>query len=188
MHIEMNEWKHRRIVVAIAMLFLSAAGGCGGADAGDDTQAAAAPTPAPAPNPAPSPTPAPSPAPAPAPLPPPGATACDTASGRVLEVGPGRTYATPSAAAAAAQAGDVVRIAAGDYHGDVATWRAANLRICGMGGRARLFADGKNAQGKAIWVIAAADVVVDSIEFHGVTVPDQNGAGIRAEGGNLTVR
>ena len=118
----------------------------------------------------------------------PGRTACDAASGRVLRVGPGASYAVPSAAAAAAQAGDVVKIAAGDYRGDVATWRAANLTICGVGGRARLFADGKSAQGKAIWVVAGANAVIEDIEFHGVTVPDQNGAGIRAEGGNLTVR
>jgi hypothetical protein len=106
----------------------------------------------------------------------------------VLAVGPGKTYALPSAAAAAAQAGDVIKINAGDYRGDVATWRAANLTICGIGGRARLFADGKSAQGKALWVIAGANTVVEGIEFWNVTVPDQNGAGIRAEGGNLTVR
>jgi len=117
-----------------------------------------------------------------------GATACDGAEGRVLEVGAGKAYPAPSAAAAVAQAGDVVKIDAGDYRGDVATWRAPNLRICGTGGRARLFADGKHAQGKAIWVIAGAGAVVDSVEFHGARVPDRNGAGIRAEGGNLTVR
>ena len=115
-------------------------------------------------------------------------TACDDAPGRVLQVGPGASYPTPSAAAAAAQAGDVVRIAAGDYRGDVATWRAPNLTICGVGGRARLFADGQHAQGKAIWVVAGANTVIEGIEFHGVTVPDRNGAGIRAEGGNLTIR
>jgi hypothetical protein len=115
-------------------------------------------------------------------------TACDSATGRVLDVGPGRTYPTPSAAAAAAISGDVIRIAAGDYRGDVATWRQDRLTICGIGGRARLFADGRNAGGKAIWVIGGKDVTVDAIEFHDAKVPDQNGAGIRAEGGNLTVR
>jgi len=138
------------------------------------------------------PTPAPAqPSPSSSQLPPalsPGLTACDAASGRVLAVGPGASYKTPSAAAAVAQAGDVVKIVAGDYRGDVATWRAPNLTICGVGGRARLFADGKHAQGKAIWVVAGANAVIEGIEFHGVTVPDRNGAGIRAEGGNLTVR
>jgi hypothetical protein len=60
--------------------------------------------------------------------------------------------------------------------------------LCGVGGRARLFADGKSAQGKALWVIASPRAVVENIEFRNVTVPDQNGAGIRAEGRQLTVR
>jgi hypothetical protein len=116
------------------------------------------------------------------------ASACDGTARRVLEVGPGQAYVVPSAAAAVAQTGDVIRIAAGDYHGDVATWRAAGLTLCGVGGRARLFADGKHAQGKAIWVVVGADTVIEGVEFHGAKVPDHNGAGIRAEGGNLTIR
>jgi hypothetical protein len=116
------------------------------------------------------------------------ATACDTASGRLLQVGPGKAYALPSAAAAAARAGDVVAIAAGDYHGDVATWSADGLTICGVGGRARLFADGKSAQGKAIWVVGGANVTIDGVEFHDAKVVDRNGAGIRIEGSSLTIR
>jgi hypothetical protein len=114
-------------------------------------------------------------------------TACDRATGRVLPVGPGRTYATPSAAAAAAQSGDVIKIAAGDYTSNYATWNASNLTICGENGRARLFAQAAIPNGKAIWVTAGSDITIDSIEFHNATVPDQNGAGIRAEGNNLTV-
>src|SRR5262245_56847450 len=80
-------------------------------------------------------------------------SACDSAPGRVLMVGPGYPYPTPSAAAGATRPGDVVKIAAGDYRGDAATWSSSNLTICGVGGRARLFADGQSAQEKAIWVI-----------------------------------
>ncbi|MBX3606375.1 MAG: right-handed parallel beta-helix repeat-containing protein [Piscinibacter sp.] len=88
-----------------------------------------------------------------------------------------------------AQNGDVIKITAGDYRGDVARWAASNLTICGTGGRARLFADGQHYGGKAIWVIAGSNVTVDSVEFHDATVPDQNGAGIRAEhGGFLVIR
>jgi hypothetical protein len=117
------------------------------------------------------------------------ASACDNANGRVLSVGPGQIYTVPSAAAAVAQSGDVIRISAGDYHGDVATWTASNLTICGAGGRARLFADGRSAQGKAIWVVSGSNITIDGIEFHDAKVPDQNGAGIRAEhGGNLGIR
>lgn len=115
-------------------------------------------------------------------------TACDEATGRVLQVGPGQDYPVPSAAAAVQRDGDVVSIAAGDYRGDVASWTANDLKLCGAGGRARLFADGKHAGGKAIWVITGANVTVDGIEFRGARVPDQNGAGIRAQGTSLTVR
>lgn len=83
--------------------------------------------------------------------------------------------------------GDVVVISAGNYVGDVATWRQNNLTICGGGGRARLFANGVNEGGKGIWVIAGSNVVVDSVEFHNAAVPDLNGAGIRGDGSNLTV-
>jgi hypothetical protein len=125
------------------------------------------------------------------PTPLPSADACPTTSGRTLLVGPARTYNVPSAAAAAAQTGDRILIAPGDYRGDVATWRAANLVICGDGGRARLFADGKDAQGKGIWVISpgnAATTTVVNVEFHGAKVTDQNGAGIRHESGHLVLR
>ncbi len=107
----------------------------------------------------------------------------------MLEVGAGKTYTVPSAAAVVAQSGDVVKIAAGDYIGDVATWSASNLTICGFGGRARLFANGNNARGKGLWLVTGSNITIDSIEFHDTKVPDQNGAGIRAEhGGALIIR
>ncbi|NCT97367.1 MAG: right-handed parallel beta-helix repeat-containing protein [Comamonadaceae bacterium] len=116
--------------------------------------------------------------------------ACASPAGRVLEVGPGKTYASPAAAAAAAQSGDTIRISAGDYRGSaaVAQWTAGNLTICGAGGPARMYADGQNARGKGIWVIGGANVTVDGISFHNATVPDQNGAGIRAEHTSGTLR
>ena len=45
----------------------------------------------------------------------------------------------------------------------------------------------KTCQGKAIFVIHANDVTVKNITFQRARVPDGNGAGIRAEGINLTV-
>jgi hypothetical protein len=109
----------------------------------------------------------------------------------VLEVGPGKQYTTPSQAAVAAQTGDTIHIAAGDYRGDVATWRVGNLTICGIGGRARIFADGKNAEAKGIWVFyhpTHTTATVVNVEFHDAKVPDENGAGIRGDGGSLVIR
>jgi hypothetical protein len=109
-------------------------------------------------------------------------------AGRILSVGPTRTLTRPSQAAAIAADGDIIEIDAGLYSGDACSWYANNLTIRGVGGRARLDAAGRNAQGKAIWVIAGANTTVENIEFFGCSVPDRNGAGIRQEGPGLTVR
>jgi hypothetical protein len=110
------------------------------------------------------------------------------AAARVLQVGPGKPFATPSAAAEKARSGDTVEIDAGVYAGDVAVWRQDRLTLRGVGGRAQLRADGQAAEGKAIWVIRGRDVTVEDIEFSGAAVSDLNGAGIRHEGEGLTVR
>ncbi|HEX5125494.1 MAG TPA: right-handed parallel beta-helix repeat-containing protein [Rhodocyclaceae bacterium] len=104
---------------------------------------------------------------------------------RVDPHGPLKTIA---AASAKAVSGDVVEIVAGDYHGDVTTWTQSNLTIRAVGGRARLYADGRSAEGKAIWVIRAGNITIENIEFLEARVPDRNGAGIRLEAGNLTIR
>jgi hypothetical protein len=106
---------------------------------------------------------------------------------RTWRVGPNRSLTTPSAAATLARDGDTVLIDAGTYVGDVATWTQDDLTLRGVGGRARLQADGKSAQGKAIWVVAGDRTKIDRLEFSGATVPDGNGAGIRQEGAGLTV-
>ena len=107
---------------------------------------------------------------------------------RTLRVGPTADYPTPSAAAAVAHDGDTIEIASGDYHGDVAVWSANRLKIVGAIPRPRIFADGKDAQGKGIWVIRGDDVSVDRVDLSGAHVPDGNGAAIRLEGRNLTLR
>jgi hypothetical protein len=112
------------------------------------------------------------------------------ASANTLQVGPGKKYAAPCAAIAAASAGDTIQIdTAGNYAGDVCRWSTSNLTLIGIGtGRAVINAAGQNSQGKAIWVISGNNTTVENIEFTGAAVPDLNGAGIRAEGANLTIR
>ncbi|MBK8255199.1 MAG: right-handed parallel beta-helix repeat-containing protein [Polyangiaceae bacterium] len=112
-----------------------------------------------------------------------------TAYSATLQVGPGKAYSTPCDAIAAAAAGDTIEVdATGNYAGDVCYWATDNLTIVGVNGRPKIDAAGQNAQGKAIWVIGGANTVIENIELTGATVPDQNGAGIRQEGKNLTVR
>jgi len=105
----------------------------------------------------------------------------------ILKVGPTRELKLPSQAAAIAKTGDIIEIDSGLYRGDVASWRADNLTIRGVGGRARLFAAGRSAEDKAIWVIKGRNAIVENIEFAEAAVPAGNGAGIRAEGANLKV-
>jgi hypothetical protein len=118
---------------------------------------------------------------------PPSPGAQPKASGRVLHVGPSRDIRTIKDAASQAKDGDTIEIDAGNYTGDVAIWRANNLTIRGVGGRPHLNADGEAAEGKAIFVTKGKNIRVENIEFSGAKVGDNNGAGIRAEGANLTV-
>jgi hypothetical protein len=109
-------------------------------------------------------------------------------SGRILRVGPGQTLKSVAEAARIARDGDTVEIEAGDYEGDVAAWAQSNLTLRAVGGRARMDAHGAASEGKAIWVIKGSGVVVEGLDFTHTRVPDRNGAGIRHEGGSLTVR
>ena len=108
------------------------------------------------------------------------------------KVGPSRTYTSPNALYLAniVANGDIIEIDAGDYSGTnaFANWSANNLIIRGIGGRPHLIANGQNLQGKGIWIISGNNTTVDNIEFSGATVPDKNGAGIRQEGVDLTIK
>jgi len=111
------------------------------------------------------------------------------ASAAVLHVGPNERYATPCQAIAAAAAGDTIQVdASGTYTSDVCGWTTDGLTIVGVKGRPKIDAAGRSAGDKAIWVISGNDTTVENIEFTGATVPNHNGAAIRQEGANLTMR
>jgi len=113
-------------------------------------------------------------------------------TGRIISVGPTARIHSIATAAALARNGDTIEIAAGDYPQDVAIWTQDNLTIRGMsdknGGRVRLLANGASAEQKAIWVVRGGKVLIENIEFSGARVADKNGAGIRFEEGDLTLR
>jgi hypothetical protein len=111
-----------------------------------------------------------------------------TATPRVIRVGRDRAIKRIADAARRARSGDVIEVEAGEYVADVASWRQNNLTIRAVGGRARLVQRGALAEGKAIWVIKGDNVLVENFEFAGARAPGHNGAGIRHEGGRLTVR
>ena len=106
------------------------------------------------------------------------------AAAATLMVGPGQTYEVPSEAAAVAQPGDTIIIAPDTYH-DCSVWTADNITI--ESSAPGVVLTQTICQGKAIFVIPANNVTVSGITFSYATAPDGNGAGIRAEGANLTV-
>jgi hypothetical protein len=107
---------------------------------------------------------------------------------RVLRVGPNRELKFPSDAARIAGDGDVIEIDSDVYHNDYATWPQSNLTIRGVGdGMAHLKSIGLIPNLKAIWILQGSNIHIENIEFSGAAVRDTNGAGIRHEGGDLTL-
>jgi hypothetical protein len=103
----------------------------------------------------------------------------------ILTVGSGQQYGTLSAAIAASHDGDTIDVQAGTYVNDFATiW--TKVHIVGVGGMVHLVATQSPPNGKAI-LTTETDITLDHIEFSGAAVPDGNGAGVRYEGGNLTI-
>lgn len=109
---------------------------------------------------------------------------CSQVTAKTVEVGPTRHFKVPSAAIAAAAPGDTVEIDPSEYF-DCAVVTASRLTIEGSGPGVVL--TGKTCQGKAIFITVGSDITIRNITFTHARVPDQNGAGIRMEGKNLTI-
>lgn len=103
-------------------------------------------------------------------------------------VGPGERIDSISEAARLARDGEVIEIRPGTYRGQPAVWTQDRLVIRATGERPVMLADGRHAEGKAIWVVRGGDIRIENIEFRGARVPAGNGAGIRFERGRLTVQ
>jgi len=101
-----------------------------------------------------------------------------------IEVGPERTVKLPSDALKTAEDGDTIAIDAGEYY-DCMRVRTAGLTIVGLGAGAVL--TDTTCDGKALIVAAAGKLTLRNLILQRARVADGNGAGIRAEGGDLTV-
>ncbi len=111
-------------------------------------------------------------------VPPPGAN--------ILRVGADQPFTTLASALAVARDGDVLLVQAGTYVNDFARI-AAKVSIIGVGGMVNLVATVPPPDGKAILTVDA-DALIENVSFAGARVADQNGAGIRYEAGDLTLR
>jgi hypothetical protein len=104
---------------------------------------------------------------------------------RVLTVGPGQEFATLSAALAASHDGDTIRVQAGTYLNDFASIDA-KVRVVGVGGMAHLVCTKPIPNDKGIFIVNT-DCILQNLEFSGAKGPSGNDAGIRWQGGNLTL-
>ncbi len=109
--------------------------------------------------------------------------AAGAARAAVLEVGPGKPFAWPSAAIAKARDGDTVRVAPGEYE-DCAIITQNRLTLDGGGG---VTLHGPVCKDKALLVVIGADVTLRGLTLTNAKSTRGNGAGIRAEGARLLV-
>ena len=105
--------------------------------------------------------------------------------------GAGFEFSTLAGAVAASQNGDVIQVEAGTYTNDFAQINT-DITIEGVGGMGSLVATPAAGllQEKGILIINNANVTLNNIELSGAAIPDGdggNGAGIRYQGGNLTL-
>jgi hypothetical protein len=109
------------------------------------------------------------------------------ANGRTIVVGPQEALKSITEAARMARDGDTIEILPGEYRQQAVVWTQGRLTIRGVGKRPLLLADGASAEGKALWVVRNAEMLIENIEFRGARVPNGNGAGIRFERGHLKI-
>lgn len=114
-------------------------------------------------------------------------------SGKIWQVGSVRTYKYCSELAPLVQHGDTVEIDAGTYTNDAqVSWNKNNLYIKGVGGRPVLIAGAKIAtdpsDGKGIFVTDGTNQLYENIEFRNAKCLSHNGAGIRIQSANITIK
>lgn len=118
-------------------------------------------------------------------------------SGKVWNIGPGRTYQKPSQLVSLVGNGDTIYLDPAIYENDAVKWTKPNLRIIGLGSttsRPVLKFTGNIPNGKGIFVFenpgTCDNAYIENIIFDGAQVSDANGAngaGIRFQAVNLTV-
>ena len=104
-----------------------------------------------------------------------------------LTVGSGQQYATIAAAVNASNAGDTIEVQAGTYTND---WLniTHDLTLTAVGGFAKLVtANGWQPPDGKAYITESGNVTISGFDVSGVTVPDNNGAAIRYQGGNLVL-
>lgn len=110
-----------------------------------------------------------------------------------LSVGSGLQYSTISAAIAASHDGDIIQVKAGTYTNDFAVIRTS-ITLEAVGGQVNMVATKPPPNYKGMFTVGTPDsspnVTIEGFSFSGVKIPKDkgnNGAGIRYQGGNLSL-
>lgn len=109
-------------------------------------------------------------------------------SAATLTVGPGQQFSSIAAAVAVSQDGDTINVMAGLYVNDFAEIRT-KITLNAVGGFVRMQGRGYIPNQKGI-LLTDTDVTISGFELFGAKVTDNagaNGAGIRYQGGSLTL-
>jgi hypothetical protein len=85
---------------------------------------------------------------------------------------------------------ETITLRPGRYERDGGVLRANGVTIKSTSETERAVLDAKQfaAEGKGILVVKGNNTIIDGLEFRGAAVPSKNGAGVRFEGGDLTVQ
>lgn len=114
-------------------------------------------------------------------------------TGTILTVGPGKQFATISAAIAAASNGATIQVSAGTYTNDFPTQITHSITLEGIGGMVNMVATVELPSDKGILIVGdgtnSINVTINNFSFSGAFADqaDANGAGVRYQSGNLTL-
>ncbi len=110
-----------------------------------------------------------------------------SAAAETLLAGPKGEPLSLQAAVARARDGDTVDLLPGDYRGQTLLVAQRRLTLRGVGQRPVVHGDGQRSTARALWTVRGGQVRVQNIEFRGARSQEAAGAGLRQEGGDLTV-
>jgi hypothetical protein len=102
-------------------------------------------------------------------------------------VGPDGAPMTLQDAVAQANDGDVIELIEGQYRAPIVL-ENRQITLRGVGPAVVVSGQAKLAAARALWTVRGGQVTLENIEFRGARSQEGAGAGVRQEGGRLTVR
>ena len=103
-------------------------------------------------------------------------------------VGPGGAPLSLQQAVLAARDGDTIELLPGEYtSGQHLVIENRQLTFRGVGKRPVVHGSAKVGEARALWTVRGGRVTIENIEFRGARASDTDGAGVRQEGGKLTL-